>query len=124
MIALLLAARIVAATLSGECGPLDRPCELLVASTMQTRLEAGSYGDTLVAVVADGYYGRAPATAAASAVAWALVTGRVHSMGFEWAYSQTDLERMGWRRGDLELERNGLVLHLARTAPWEETHGD
>lgn len=117
MIGLLLTVYTIARVLQGEVGSLGPEAAYLVATTMAQRQASGDYGDTWREVL-DGYYADAPATAASIAVAWTLVRGRVPSVGFEWAYSADDVERMGWRRGDVVLTDGILELHLSRREPW------
>jgi len=117
MLALLLAASLIAHVLAGECGELGPTAYVLTASTMQARLEAGTFGGDLVSVVEAGYYADAPATAASMAIAFALVSGHIPSMDFAFVYSEQDVNRMRWPEGDLVIRRGGLALHFRREAP-------
>ena len=121
MIALLLTLEILARVLVGECGPMGAPCQYLVATSVQARLEAGTFGDSVPAVLT-AYYGDAPATESSRRMAWALLTGRVPSLGLPYAYSAEDRARHGWGPGDVVLsywaDDGILELHLARRVPW------
>jgi hypothetical protein len=117
VIALLLAALTIARVLAGEVGVLGPDAALLVATTMQARVQDGRFGATLTEVLADGYYADAPATAESQAIAWALVTGHLPAGPWLYAYSDADVRRMGWEAGDIVLRRGELALHLAREAP-------
>lgn len=121
MLGLLLAALTIGRVLAGECGPMGAPCQYLVATSVQARLEAGTFGDTLPEVLT-AYYGDAPATESSRRIAWALVTGRVPSLGMVYAYSAEDRARHGWGPGDVVLsywaDDGILELHLARRVPW------
>lgn len=120
MIALLLTLELIARVISGEVGPLGPDAMLLVASTMQQRQASGDYGDTWAEVLA-GYHAEAPATQTTWQVAWALVTGRVPSVGFLYAYSAEDIARHDWRQGDKVISgTGGLELHFSATWPAQQ----
>jgi hypothetical protein len=116
MIALALVIELLARMLQGECGPMGPQCQWLVATSVQERLQDGRFGEDLPAVLT-AYYGAAPATESSRRVAYALLTGRVPSLGMPYAYSDDDVRRHGWRLGDITLHRAGLTLHMARRAP-------
>jgi len=118
VIALLLSLGILSRILSGECGDLGPTAYILTASTMTQRLELGGYGETLLEVAQNGYFASAPPNRQSWITAWALLTGRVPAVGFAFAYSDDDLQRMDWRQGDVVLRRHRLALHLSRREPW------
>ncbi len=86
----------VAMTLEGEAGVLGAPGMHLVADSMLARMESPEHGDRWEHVLA-AYYGSAPPSAPALAIAYRAVTRPWPSRGMPYAVSREDAERLGLR---------------------------
>jgi hypothetical protein len=105
----------VAMTLEGEAGVLGAPGMHLVADSMLARIESPQHPDQWEDVLA-AYYGSAPPSSSALAVAYAAVTRPWPSRGMPYAVSREDAERLGLRVDEWHC-RDGQCIGLARE--WE-----
>lgn len=84
----------VAMTLEGEAGVLGEPGMYAVADTMLCRLESPAYPDDWPAVL-NAYYGTAPPSEQAIAIATEAVMAPWPSQGYPYALSREDVRRLG-----------------------------
>ncbi len=105
----------VAMTLEGEAGVMGAPGMHLVADSMLARIESTEHPDQWEDVLA-AYYGSAPPSASAVAIAYAAVTRPWPSRGMPYAVSREDAARLGLRVDEWHC-RGEWCLGLARE--WE-----
>ena len=102
----------VAMTLEGEAGVMGTPGMYLVADSMLARVESPEHPDAWQDVLT-AYYGSAPPSELALAIAYTAVTRPWPSRGMPYAVSREDALRLGLRVDEWHC-RDGRCLGLAR----------
>ena len=106
----------VAMTPEGEAGVLGAPGMYLVADSMLARLESPDHPDNWEGVL-EAYYGSAPPSPSALAIAAQAVWAPWRSRGMPFCVSREDAARLGLRVDQWYCQPEGC-LGLARE--WEE----
>lgn len=107
----------VACVLEGEAGVLGPEGMWYVGDTMLSRRALGQSWETVLSA----YYAyQEPPSEGAMTLAEQMLTHPWEASGRQFAYSEQDRQRQGWRAGEIVYRRGNWILHLATVWPGAE----